>query len=69
MTNWTQFTADVRRVRRRTATWPTSVYGYFVNGGGNGYVVRVGRTARRRHGQRRKAKETAAAPRPGDAGG
>ena len=47
---------DVRRLRRRGPTWRSRSTGYFMNGGGNCYVVRIGaerRLERRRAAQRR----------------
>ena len=50
----------LRRVRRRARYLAQSVYGYFMNGGGNCYVVRIGQDGTER---------TGAAQRPGQGAG
>jgi hypothetical protein len=63
VSNWTQFTNSFGGFVEGSYL-AQSVYGYFMNGGGNCYVVRIGQTgpAAGSNGRSARAKEIAAAP-------
>jgi phage tail sheath protein FI len=70
VTNWTQFTSNFGGFVDGGYLAP-SVYGYFANGGGSAYVVRVGEdgTAARSNGKAGNTRDASPAPRQGSIGG